>query len=80
MVGQVSGADGRLPIRSRCGRVYDEFHLFIRISFLNNREQRLFHRVLGDAPSFPPPDELAAWRAAKAEDGWSNQKRLMMAM
>ena len=23
IVGQVSGADGRLPIRLRCGRVYD---------------------------------------------------------
>ena len=32
MVGQVSGVDGRLPIWSRCGRVYDKFHSFKRVS------------------------------------------------
>ena len=30
MAGQFSGGDGRLPIRSRFGRVYDQFHSFAR--------------------------------------------------
>lgn len=36
-------------------------------------------RLLGYAPSFPPPAELAAWHRAKADDGWNASKRLLMA-
>ena len=40
MAGQVSGADGRLPIRPLCGRIYGQFHSSLVLAAFASSQKR----------------------------------------
>ena len=66
MVGQVSGADGRLPIRSRCEQIYDYFHSFIPPRACPHRcdaspPRRLSRCDASPAARAPPPPRRDAY-------------------
>ena len=71
----VGGSQVREPLSSIVSRANRIGMMYAPIAYSNP----YMFRLLGHAPSFPPPLELAAWRRAKAQDDWTPSKRLMMA-
>ena len=69
------GSQVREPLSSIVSRANRIGMMYAPIAYSNP----YMFRLLGHAPSFPPPLELAAWRRAKAQDDWTPSKRLMMA-